>query len=1169
MTPSLALDLINKAYEEKATFLDLGNCGLTEIPEEITKLAPFLRELNLGHDYFKDNKYTDSENKGAKNNFSRDDIKVSAFQKLQLTGLFLSRTYLSAKHILLITQYQPRLVFLDISSNKLTAVESQNIIQQLSKLTSLEISDNQLTDIEAQYIAQFLPQLTSLAIWGNQLTEKGAKYIAQLSNLTSLQIWGNNLTDTGAQYLAQLQHLISLDISYNNLTDTGAQHLAQLSNLTSLQIWGNNLTDTGAQYLAQLQHLTSLDISNNKLTDTGAQHLAQLSNLTSLTISYNKLTATGAQHLAQLSNLTSLTISYNKLTDTGAQHLAQLSNLTSLTISSNNLTATGAQHLAQLSNLTSLTISNNNLTDTGAQHLAQLSNLTLLTISSNNLTDTGAQHLAQLSNLTSLDISYNKLTATGAQRLAQLSNLTSLTISNNNLTDTGAQHLAQLSNLTSLTISNNNLTEKGIEGLVKLPRLTNLIFYGNKQDTIPESIRSDLKALRDYFQANELVDNNFVKVILMGNTTSGKSSLANYLVDGTFNNNRDSTHGIQLWKWIVDAQKPTNNLIVNIWDFGGQDYYHATHTLFLSDKTLFLFLHTDKETHTEHSQEENQYLSEAYWLANIQSLAGRGSIAWFIHSKYEPDTTENSAQRIFLNPEMTKTLVRNQFAVSVKKASENDLDAVRSFTYFRDNLITELRKLATEKLPSSWVEIRDVHLIEWRKKDRFLSKKSFWEKCKAAFVGRFALQNDFDTEPIGLLTYLSGCGEIVWFQDNVALQDQIYLSVDQLTTELFTLLTEEIKKSQGQFIVSKLTAARQKALEEYLKILLEFKLIFKKIDTDDTYVVPQYLPENPYTVHFQQLIQIAYVIRLAYLPRSLVTRFLVTYANTRGSYYWRYGAFFKRGNFHLFVQMNVTDQTVAIHINDGTGTTKEKYTILQELFQFFTLPPTSDEVYRQNSSVAMEETKRIKQAFLSGDGKKMIQLSSDGREFATIADLENAIKNKITKVKSTEGNYMTISPVMHQLLNENATTPRKIFLSYAHKDEQYKKELDTHFSALKRSGLVETWQDREIMAGEDWDKVIKDAIKQSDIVLLMLSPDFMASDYIWNIELPEAQKHNTEIIPLFIRPCDFEETQFAIYKKQGLPGYEIAQTRWIVSSEFPNRDEGYLKIVQGVRERLT
>ncbi len=284
---------------------------------------------------------------------------------------------------------------------------------------------------------------------------------------------------------------------------------------------------------------------------------------------------------------------------------SQLPNLTSLDISANGLTNEGTQNItSQLPNLTSLQISRNELTDEGARHIArQLKNLTSLQISLNQLTDVGAQHIAsQLKNLTSLQIWGNELTDVGAQHIAsQLKNLTSLQISANQLTDVGAQHIASnLKNMTSLEIWGNELTDVGIELLASLPNLTYLFARGNKTDSIPETLLSDIKALRYYFaasRAKKLVDNNFVKVILMGNTTSGKSSLANYLVDGTFADVRESTHGIKLWKWHTDPENPETDLIVNIWDFGGQDYYHATHTLFRSAKTLFLFLHTDEAVH--------------------------------------------------------------------------------------------------------------------------------------------------------------------------------------------------------------------------------------------------------------------------------------------------------------------------------------------------------------------------------------------------------------------------------------------------------------------------------------------------------------------------------------------------------------------------------------------
>jgi hypothetical protein len=818
-----------------------------------------------------------------------------------------------------------------------------------------------------------------------------------------------------------------------------------------------------------------------------------------------------------------------------------------------------------------------------------LSNLkiTALYIFSTNINQKHVRHINQLKLLTVLDIGVNDLTDTEAKSIANnLSNLFFLDIAYNQLTDEGAIHIAKkLTKLTGINVAYNQLTQKGIEQLITLPLLTTLYVGGNNLEAIPESITDDINALRDYFQVNQLIPNTFVKVILMGNTTAGKSSLADYLINKKYKTKRNSTHGVQLWRWITDEKNPANSLTVNMWDFGGQDYYHATHTLFLSEKTMFLLLHTDKETHERDSRESNQYLSEGYWLGNAESLGGigKGNLIWFVQSKYEPNnkpvTPSDSGMtstnpRLFLEPSLATNIVSNQFALSVKQAHKRDPDSIRSFDYFRESLIAELRKIATQQLPKSWIEVRDKHLPEWRKTNLQLSVTDFWERCKMAFANTPSLYRDFDTFPKGLLVYLSGCGEIVWFQNNPILSDRVYLSVETLTKKLFEILSLKIKDNQGVFTLSGQADADRKTVKEYLNLLAEFKLIFKAAGKQDTFIIPQYLPDNPYTTQFQQLIQVAYVIRFThYMPRSLVTRFLVTYGNTEGSYYWRYGAFFRKGNFHLFVQMDVYQQTVTIHISDGP--TREKYTLLQELFRFFTLPDLPEATSSRKTSALPDDIRRGGGIPLAAKYKSSIYLSADGVEFATILDLETAIQSKITKVKSLAGNYISIGPIMHQLLNQGAATPKKIFLSYAHKDEQYKKELDTHFAALKRSGLVETWQDREIMAGEDWDKVIKEAIRQSDIVLLMLSPDFMASDYIWNTELPAAKAHNTEIVPLFIRPCDFTETQFELYKSQGLPGYEgpkndneSARTRWIVSSEFPSRDEGYLKIVEGIRKKI-
>jgi len=112
-----------------------------------------------------------------------------------------------------------------------------------------------------------------------------------------------------------------------------------------------------------------------------------------------------------------------------------------------------------------------------------------------------------------------------------------------------------------------------------------------------------------------------------------------------------------------------------------------------------------------------------------------------------------------------------------------------------------------------------------------------------------------------------------------------------------------------------------------------------------------------------------------------------------------------------------------------------------------------------------------------------------------------------------------------------------IFISYAHADEELKKELDRHLMALKRSGKIETWNDRELIAGQEWDEVIKEELNKSDVILLLVSVDFIASQYIWDKELATAMKRHEDgtahVVPIILKHCLWQEMPFA--KLQALP----------------------------------
>lgn len=115
--------------------------------------------------------------------------------------------------------------------------------------------------------------------------------------------------------------------------------------------------------------------------------------------------------------------------------------------------------------------------------------------------------------------------------------------------------------------------------------------------------------------------------------------------------------------------------------------------------------------------------------------------------------------------------------------------------------------------------------------------------------------------------------------------------------------------------------------------------------------------------------------------------------------------------------------------------------------------------------------------------------------------------------------------------------PLKVFISYAHKDERFKLELDEHLSPLRHSGLIEAWSDGEIYAGTDWNQAIATHLSAADVILLLISPAFLSSTYIYRIELEKAmERHNSGgamVIPILVEDCYWQVAAFS--KIQSLP----------------------------------
>jgi hypothetical protein len=138
----------------------------------------------------------------------------------------------------------------------------------------------------------------------------------------------------------------------------------------------------------------------------------------------------------------------------------------------------------------------------------------------------------------------------------------------------------------------------------------------------------------------------------------------------------------------------------------------------------------------------------------------------------------------------------------------------------------------------------------------------------------------------------------------------------------------------------------------------------------------------------------------------------------------------------------------------------------------------------------------------------------------------------------------------------------KIFYSYAHEDEALRLQLEQHLASLKREGLIEEFHDRCIVAGDDWRADIQAHARAADIFLLLVSSAFLASDFIYDVELKMALERHSNgeviVIPVILREVDWSGAPFA--HLQALPQFGKPVTSW------SNIDEAFANIAHGIRE---
>ena len=147
-----------------------------------------------------------------------------------------------------------------------------------------------------------------------------------------------------------------------------------------------------------------------------------------------------------------------------------------------------------------------------------------------------------------------------------------------------------------------------------------------------------------------------------------------------------------------------------------------------------------------------------------------------------------------------------------------------------------------------------------------------------------------------------------------------------------------------------------------------------------------------------------------------------------------------------------------------------------------------------------------------------------------------------------------------------ASSPAEVFISYSYKDEELFKQFEKYLTVLTQNGKIRIWHGRKIPPGDEWKKVIDDHIKSADLVLLLVSVDFLVSDYCINVEFESALKRQaigaTRIIPIILHPCPWPDTlisRFEVLPKDGEP---------IARSNSTDTAKAFLSVTNSIRELI-
>ena len=1001
---------------------------------------------------------------------------------------------------------------LDLSGLGLEVIPVE--VSECRWIVTLDFADNEISVIEN------LEQLTHL-----ENLNFGILPLKSIDNSLSYKNKFRNFINKieGLEQLVNLQHL---DLSNNHVNKIeGLEHLVLLQ---QLNLYVNQITKIeGIKGLVQLQRL---DLSANRIKKI--EGLETLVNLHELYSDHNLISKiVGLEQFVKLQRLDLSSNLINKI-----EGLEQLVELKHLDLSGNLIYK--IEGLEQLIHLQKLYLSATQINKIeGLEQLIHLQEFYLSATQINKI-----EGLERLVNLQYIDLSNNKIS--DLRNLKNLSSLKELDVSRNSIED-----IDSLFPLIALDYSNTYFDISNNPVLQKLH---------------PDLVNSGWPPLRDWLIALQKDEQfepiNEVKLLLLGNTNVGKSNLLHFFETGNNHFTGESTHGIR-YKVLTNLVDGIN---LNCWDFGGQEFYHATHQLFFSPDALHIVLWS-KTDMPRFADKLEACFDLAYWLRCIEQLI----------SRQKEDSTDDDRKR-----KKTAAIVcENKIDLSSYKPAHlnqpwlqttfADLELIFSAINlvplkYMDSL-KELIKEKAKELVTEWPTFYKDYLRKIRKADTpYVSLNDIYNSdvtdSKERVYNTMRVFNN-----MGLLLYFPSI-----IADKVFTQPQVLL--DLLYEKVLgdkgkeSITKEKINKAVASNIL-KITA------KQVIELLLHFDLIFQIPEEGDIYFIPQYLSapssfidffrRHQFTKANIRIVSDNFLMNVAMLKVFGAYGQYVKKDEKREHLFWKDGIVIEKDKMLLMVKFDREQQCIELYPDNN----HKNFALQKEVVRFVLAIPHQKEIDKHSEALMKEGRMRPKEVYIKIEQDLQWKLESlnwqtnyfdvlislDGKFFTswnTIAkqveqgifqvQAEQKIPDEQTKEIVVKKKTVSVFDYNKYLPEKDKGQMKKVFISYSKEDLRMVNKFIEHLSALQLDGKIAHWYCTELTAGSDWNHEIQEHFDAADIVCFMISSNFMKTKYIHEHEIKKAFERkakgdNLKIVPIILDFCKWTTNNNNLGQYTALP----------------------------------